>query len=551
MEFLLSQPIRAAVVVCDAMNLQRNLLLAYQIRALPRPFPVIICVNLMDEAEKKGVRIDREALARVTGCPVVLTSARDRAGLDELYALMLCYAQGEHASASQSMDTEHAAVYTVPPASNFYPQAKEAVQAAVKRITTAERKTKTAGKWGEWADRIVSGRYTAIPVALLLLTGVFWLTIQGANLPSALLAEMFSRMGEWLHRVPIWSVFPWWVEGLLLDGVYGTASWVVSVMLPPMAIFFPLFTVLEDIGFLPRIAFNFDRCFQSCHACGKQALTMCMGFGCNAAGVAGCRIIDSPRERLVAVLTNSFMPCNGKFPTLLAMLAVGFAGAGVGRSLYVAMTLTLLIVFAVAVTWVVSRCLSATCLRGESSACILELPPYRKPAIGQVLIRSFLDRTLFVLGRAVAVAAPAGGLIWLMTHIEWDSISLLSYGIHALDPLGRGLGLDGAVLIALLLSVPANELTVPILLMIYMGGGQLVTFESYEQLWGILQENGWGITTVLGFVILFMFHMPCSTTLLTVKKETGKWRWAILAAALPLAVGLLGCLAVKLISYVM
>ena len=543
-DFLLHQPLSAVVVVCDAMNLERNLLLAYQIKAFPRHIPVIVCVNLIDEARKHGVTVDREALERSTGCRVVLTSARSREGLEELYGAMTDAVRT--AGAGDALPIEAAQEVEVPPATFFQKMADEAVACAVR---TCEVPAK-AGKWGERADRIISGKYTAVPVALLLLTVVFWITIQGANVPSAYLAQGFDWLDGQIRAIPVWDVLPWWVEGVLMDGVYGTLTWVVSVMLPPMAIFFPLFTILEDVGFLPRIAFNFDRCFCSCHACGKQALTMCMGFGCNAAGVTGCRIIDSPRERLIAVLTNSFIPCNGKFPTLLAMLAVVFATVGGISSLYVAGSLTLLIVIAILMTWVASRVLSVTCLRGTASSFVLELPPYRVPNIGQVLVRSLLDRTLFVLGRAVAVAAPAGAVIWLLNHIEIHSVSLMEYGVGWLEPMGAILGLDGVILLALILSIPANELTVPIMLMIYAGGDRLANFESYEQLWGILSGNGWTVITVICFVVLFMFHVPCSTTLLTVRKETGKWRWAALAAVLPLAVGLLGCVLVRLISLI-
>lgn len=534
LDFLIEQPVTAAVVVCEASNLSRNLLLAYQIRALSKPIPVILCINLMDEAERRGFSVDADALSTAMGCPVVLTSARNKRGMDDLKSCIL------------RTCTERPTVSTVKEA-DPHQQAEKVAAAYVRCHKGRENGDRPQRR----VDHLVMGKWTAIPVALLLLGVVFWLTVAGANIPSAWLSKAFAYVGDLMAAWPMWSYFPSWVGGLLLDGVYRTLTWVVAVMLPPMAIFFPLFTLMEDVGLLPRIAFNFDRCFYGCRACGKQALTMCMGVGCNAAGVTGCRIIDSPRERMIAILTNSLVPCNGKFPTLLAMATVFFSAAGQGTwqgSLYAALILLSMVALSVAVTLLASRVLSATVLKGEASAFLLELPPYRVPRIGQVLIRSVLDRTLLVLGRAVTVAAPAGALLWICANVTVGEGNLLTVLASVLDPVGWLLCVDGAVLLALMLSLPANELTLPVLLMIYSAGGRLTDYGTLSELGTVLTTHGWSMVTAICFTALFLFHAPCSTTLMTVKKETGKWRWVAMSAIIPCIVGLGICLAVRLVT---
>ena len=311
-------------------------------------------------------------------------------------------------------------------------------------------------------------------------------------------------------------------------------------MLPPMAIFFPLFTLLEDSGFLPRIAYNLDKPFMRCRACGKQALTMAMGFGCNAAGVVGCRIIDSPRERLIAMLTNSFAPCNGRFPTLTALITMFFAGAAGGliSSLSSALLLTLFVLLGIGASFASSWLLSRTVLKGMPSSFILELPPYRRPQVGRVLLRSLLDRTIFVLGRAACIAAPAGLLIWLMANIKPDGISLLAHCASLLDPLGRVLGMDGVILTAFLLGLPANEIVLPLILMAYLSQETISEFGSLTQLKELLTANGWTWITALCTMVFSLMHWPCSTTLLTIKKESGSWKWTALAFLLPTAWGM-------------
>ena len=379
---------------------------------------------------------------------------------------------------------------------------------------------------------------------LAMLGILFWITVVGANYPSEWLSNLFGFIKEKLYILFDFLHAPDVVTGLLVDGVYTTLSWVVSVMLPPMAIFFPLFSLVEDSGYLPRIAFNLDRYFSKCGAHGKQSLAMAMGLGCNACGVTGCRIIESPKERLIAILTNNFMPCNGRFPTIIALLLMFFAGTAftLNSSLEVAALLIGIIVFCVFITLVISKVLSVTILKGEQSGFVLELPPYRKPQILKTIVRSLLDRTLFVLGRAVAVAAPAGAIIWILANVHISDVSLLKYCTDFLDPFGRFIGVDGVIIMAFILGFPANETVIPIIIMSYMASGTLVDYSSYDQLFQLLSMNGWTITTAVCTIILCILHYPCSTTCLTIKKETGSLKWTLVSMALPTAMGIVLCM---------
>ena len=388
-------------------------------------------------------------------------------------------------------------------------------------------------------DALLTGRLLGLPLMGLLLGLVFFLTLKGANYPSALLSWGFAFLEGWLRRGLQALGAPAFLIGLLLDGVYGVTATVVAVMLPPMAIFFPLFTLLEDLGYLPRVAFDLDRCFAGCHACGKQALTVCMGFGCNAVGVTGCRIIDSKRERLIAILTNNVTPCNGRFPAILTLLTVFFGGGLLSAGLMVGV-----VAFSLLMTLLLSRLLSQTVLRGQPSAYTLELPPFRMPQVGKVIIRSLLDRTLRVLLRAVTVAAPCGLVIYLLGHLPLTGPSLLSCLVRALEPAGRFFGLDGAILTGFLLGLPANEIVLPLTLMGYGAAG----LSAGEALGPSLLSAGWTPVTALCFIVFSLLHFPCSTTLLTIKKETGSWGWCLLAAALPTGFGLLFCLMLRLLG---
>ncbi len=395
-------------------------------------------------------------------------------------------------------------------------------------------------------DRILTSRLFGIPAMLCLLSIIFYLTISGANYPSELLSKLFFYIQDKLTELFTLVSAPDWLHGILVLGMYRTLAWVVAVMLPPMAIFFPLFTILEDLGYLPRIAFNLDNFFKKACACGKQALTMCMGFGCNAAGIVGCRIIDSPRERLIAILTNVFVPCNGRFPTLITIGTIFIGGTigGAFRSLVSTLTLTGVVLLGIIMTLLISRLLSKTLLKGLPSSFTLELPPYRKPQLGRIIIRSIFDRTLFVLGRAAAVAAPAGLVIWLMSNITVNEISLLSHAAGFLDPFGRLMGLDGYIIMAFILGFPANEIVVPIILMSYMSSGTIFELNNLEDLRQVLVGNGWNSLTGICVMLFSLMHFPCCTTLWTIKRETESVKWTLAAFGIPTLAGITVCILV-------
>ena len=506
------------VVVCDATCLERNLILVLQVLELTGK--TMVCVNLMDEARRLGIQVDLEGLSHRLGVPVVGISAGREEGLEELKGAMarLARPEGEGAEARRSPE-ERARLAE-----------RYAAQTVRSRRADALRRQRRL-------DRVLTSRLTGIPLMLLLLGVILWLTVAGANLPSQWLSRGFGWLGSvlagWLAGAPEW------LSALLVDGVWRVTAWVVSVMLPPMAIFFPLFTLLEDLGYLPRVAFLMDHAFQKARACGKQALTMAMSLGCNACGVTGCRIIDSPRERLIATLTASLMPCNGKFPTLIALITIFFVGSrgGIAGSLLGAALLLGALLLGAAATLACSRLLSATVLKGAPSSFTLELPPFRRPRVGQVVVRSLLDRTVFVLGRALAVAAPAGLAIWLLANVEAGSQSLLDWCTGFLDPFARLFGLDGVILMAFLLGWPANEIVIPVMLMAYLSTGTLVEYGDLAALGELLAGQGWTWLTAVCVILFSLFHWPCSTTCLTIRKETGSWKWTVLAAAIPTALG--------------
>ena len=398
-------------------------------------------------------------------------------------------------------------------------------------------------------DKILTSKKFGLPIMLLFLGMIFWITIIGANYPSKILSILFVNLGRKFTFLLNYLHSPIWLTDLLINGIYQTLTWVISVMLPPMAIFFPLFTFLEDLGYLPRIAFNLDKCFKKCCTSGKQALTMCMGFGCNAAGVVGCRIISSPRERLIAILTNNFVPCNGRFPFLITIstIFIGSFFTGSFSSLISTLSVLLLILFGIYITLFISKLLSKTLLKGLPSSFILELPPYRKPQIGKIIIRSIFDRTLFVLGRAIAVAAPTGLIIWIFANVNFGNISILTCIANFLDPFAKLMGFDGYILAAFILGFPANEIVLPIILMSYMSTGTLVNLEDSISIGNILIQNGWTFITGINAMIFSLLHFPCSTTLITIKKETNSWKWTLLAFILPTVCGIVICTMTNLI----
>ena len=537
-DYLLSGEADVTLVVADATCLERNLALALQV--LETSWPVVVCVNLLDEAEKKHISVDLEALERELGCPVAGAAARGGRGLDAVRQAL------EDAVLHPAPRPETTLMARV--CGDCQECRTLAAMARASAIMEAAVKTEgdAAHRRDRALDRVLAGK-SGIPVMLALLAGVLWLTMVGANVPSEMLSRLLMGWQEPLRRLFQALGAPWWLEGALVDGVYRTVAWVVSVMLPPMAIFFPLFTLLEDAGYLPRVAFNLDHFFRRAGAHGRQSLTMCMGLGCNACAVMGCRIIQSPRERLIAILTNAFIPCNGRLPTLTALIAMFFVtGSGLWDTAASAALLMGCIVLAVAMTLWASRFLAGTFLKGEPSSFSLELPPYRAPQVGQVLVRSILDRTLFVLGRAVMVAAPAGLLIWTAANVTLGGESVLVRLAGFLQPLGALMGLDGFILLAFLLGFPANEIVVPCILMGYLSAGSLTDYAGLAELHGLLTAHGWTAATAVCVLVFTMFHFPCGTTCFTIWKETKSVKWTALAILLPTAVGIALCILIHL-----
>ncbi|MEJ5241216.1 MAG: nucleoside recognition domain-containing protein [Anaerolineales bacterium] len=427
---------------------------------------------------------------------------------------------------------------------NFRDEMVKSLYAEAEQV--ARKAVRTAGQrkydFDRALDRLVTSPWTGLPIMLLLLALIIWITVIGANIPSELLAQLFFGIEAFAADLfTAWGV-PWWLTGFLWHGVWRGLAWVVSVMLPPMAIFFPLFTFLEDLGYLPRVAFNLDWLFKRAGAHGKQALTMAMGFGCNAAGVVATRVIDSPRERLVAILTNNFVPCNGRFPTLI-LLATVFVAASFPpafASFIAAGTVVLVVLIGVAFTFLMSWLLTRTLLRGEASAFTLELPPYRPPNLLRILYTSLIDRTIFVLWRAIQTAAPAGAVIWVLANIYLGSMSLAQHIANFLNPFGHLLGLDGAILLAYIIAIPANEIVVPTLLMIYMGTGMMTELPSLTALKDLLvNQHGWTLLTAVNLMLFSLLHNPCATTILTIYKETGSKKWAAWSVVITLGTAFL------------
>ena len=590
----------AVIVVCDSTCIERNLNLAFQVMELTNN--VILCLNLLDEATKKGITINKDKLEEILGIPVVLTSARSGLGMDKLKETLdkvvksnyefnnkpvyydeeienivnsikedlseiipsinprwlgLRLIDGDESILTSLNDyTENDILDDINKIKSKLPDVfdKSKIRSYFNKTSYDYEKNisdqvvtvsdKNSMDRDEKIDKIVSSKTFGIPLMLLLLCGILWITIEGANMPSQILSNILFSVEPKIYNLLGSIGFPLWLNEMLTYGMYRTLAWVVSVMLPPMAIFFPLFTLLEDLGYLPRVAFNLDHLFKRACCHGKQCLTMCMGFGCNAAGVIGCRIIDSPRERLIAILTNNFVPCNGRFPTLIAISSIFFASVisnSFLSSTITAFSITLLIIVGVMTTLLVSFILSKTLLKGVPSTFTLELPPYRPPQVGRLIYTSIMDRTLFVLRRAVTVAIPAGIIIWIFANIHIGDMSILSHLAKTLDPLGKLIGLDGFILLAFILGFPANEIVVPILIMSYMATGKMIEFDELSALGELLRNNGWTYLTALNMMLFSLLHWPCATTLLTIKRETNSTKWTILGFLIPTAIAFIVC----------
>ncbi|MBR5782772.1 MAG: ferrous iron transporter B [Clostridia bacterium] len=523
-DYLKNGEAERCIAVIDATAPERGLALALQILSLQKNG--VLCVNLIDEAQRKGIDVDLDKLRELLGVPVVGTAAGRKRGLKELSLALRQDSWPLKLEAAEGLSLQEAAVL------------------AAERLA-AECVVRTKEQKVSWVDRLLTGKWTAFPCLMLLLAGIFWLTIEGASYPSELLQKgLFALEKMGYGAFVSWGIPPVVCE-LLWHGVWRVTAWVVSVMLPPMAIFFPLFTLAEDLGLLPRVAFDMDHAFQKCNACGKQSLCMMMGLGCNAVGVVGCRIIDSPRERKMAMLTNVFIPCNGRLPMLMTLLGLITIGMGSVSTWWAALCLAGLILLGIAATFLSCRLLSRTVFKGESSPLTLELPPYRRPAVGQILVRSIIDRTLFVLGRAVCVAAPAGVVIWCLSNISIGGGLLMDSICQWLTPVGVLLGMDGVILTAFILGWPAGEIVLPLMLMGYTGAGVLQA--EAGDLSAILFANGWTAQTVVCVLLFCLMHWPCTTTLLTIKKESGSLALTALAVLLPTMFGIVSCLLVNIL----
>ena len=624
------------VIVVDSTCLERNLNLVYQIMEITDN--IIVCVNLLDEAKKKKIKIDLKKLENLLGVPVVGTIAREKQTLENLKNTIYKVCEGEirpHTKtvryeqeieenlekivekldtdllvneysekrnivteigveknkiskklcrwiAIKLIDGEEKILKSIQENLELDLEEQKIRQSVIeakknletREITSKNFKDKIVADIMKKAeetskevctfenknyrerdlkiDKILTSKIFGIPIMILFLGLIFWITIVGANYPSEWLFSVFNWLQDKLIYFANYIHCPIWLSDMLINGVYKTLTWIVAVMLPPMAIFFPLFTILEDLGYLPRIAFNMDGFFKKACCSGKQMITMCMGFGCNACGVTGCRIIDSPRERLIAILTNNFVPCNGRFPFLITIATIFIAGAFAGGNGFLASILStfaviIVIIFGIFLTLVISKILSKTILKGMPSSMILELPPYRKPQFGKILVRSIFDRTLFVLGRAISVAAPAGLLIWLMANIGINGQSLLSIIANFLNPFAKLMGLDGYILTAFILGIPANEIVLPIILMCYLKSGTLVNIEDTIQIGQILIQNGWTMLTAMNVMLFTILHFPCATTLLTIKKETSSWKWTAISFAIPTVCGIVLCMFTNLV----
>lgn len=520
------------VIVADATALERNLNLAFQILEITPD--VVLCVNLIDEARSKGIHIDIDKISEMLDIPVIATSAKTGEGIKKLLDAV---SESVHTEKTDKPLNDTDAQKSETPIEKYNRMGKEVAEKCIKF------ESENPNMRDRKIDAILTSKKIGIPIMLAFLAVILWITIVGANYPSRALSKAFSELETIIRNGFDYLNMPWWVSGIFIDGMYRTLTWVISVMLPPMAIFFPLFTLLEDVGFLPRIAFNMDKSFHRACAHGKQALTTCMGFGCNAVGVSGCKIIDSPRERMIAILTNNFVPCNGRFSAiiLISSAIIGVGAVPFASSLLSAAVVFCTIILGICMTLLTSKILSMTILKGMPSHFALELPPYRRPKIGSVVIRSVFDRTLFVLGRAVVSAAPAGILIWLMANLDVGGTSILNHTAAFFDPFAKIFGLDGYILLSFILGLPANEIVVPLIIMSYSAQNVLSDVAGAETIKTLFADNGWTLLTGLNVILFMLMHFPCATTLLTIKKETKSIKWTVLAFIVPTLAGLLMC----------
>ena len=526
-EFIESDDYDIALIVCDATCLERNLNLVLQTLEINNN--VIVVVNLIDEAKRKNIDIDLDKLSKILNVPIVSTCAKNNIGIKNLLDVI------ESFQISKKKKKEKKSI--------------EKINEEAHKISNdvVFYNDPNYNKNTRKIDKILTSKITGIPIMIIGLLMIFWITISLSNYPSDLLYKLFNSISNYLfkyfNKLNINPIF----TSIFLNGIYKTTTWVISVMLPPMCIFFPIFAILEDYGILPRIAFNLDKLFKKCNSCGKQALTMCMGFGCNAVGVTSARIIDSKRERLIAIITNNFVPCNGRFPTLIAIITMFLVGYSSNNSFLGAFILTLIILFGIIMTFIVSKILSNTILKGIPSSFTLELPPYRKPNFFKTIINTLYEKALKILFRAIAIALPAGLVIWILSNININGVSLFKSITLFLDPFGKSIGMDGVILLAFILGFPANEIVIPIILMGYLNSNTMNNYSNLLELKNILINNGWTIKTAICTIIFSLMHFPCSTTCLTIKKETNSFKWMFISILIPTFISIITCFIVNLL----
>lgn len=604
-EYICFGDAQKVAVVCDATSLERNLYLTLQI--IETGADTVVCVNLLDEARKKGIIINTALLEMELGVRVVGMTARDGDGIEAFLNILSENNKENTRTIKYSENIEKALEYIAPVLkkininntnhrwlslrllekdetaktfidnSDLTLQQKEEI---FKCVSLGRAYLEEKGELNEISENIASTLYekaskindavmvkkgnsvdltkgekvftnkvSAYFVMLLMLSVIFYITIAGANYPSQWLSAFFGWCENRLLNIADFINMPEFLQGMLISGGFRVLGWVVSVMLPPMAIFFPCFTLLEDLGVLPRVSYVLDNSFRKAQTCGKQALTTCMGYGCNCVGISGARIIDSKRERLIAILTNPLTVCNGRFPAIITLISVFLvSGNGVVKGFYSAFILALIIVLSLALTLLVSNVLSKTLLKGEPSHYILELPPYRKPQISKVIVNSVLNRTVMVLFRAVAVAFPAGIVIWLLANTIIGGMNVLDWVNSFFEPLGKLMGMDGETLSAFFLGVPANEIVLPLVLMSYLGAGEVSSIENTALIGDVLINNGWTRLNAICYIIFSVVHFPCATALITIFKEVKSAKWTFLAFLLPTVLGVLLCIAVNLIG---
>lgn len=570
-DFIVHGKYDIALIVCDATMLERNLNLVLQ--TLEVTNNVVLCLNMVDELKNKKTIIDYNTLSSILKVPVISVSAKNKSGIDMLIKTLNNFKSKESYKIKYSPEIEECIElfknkkisrfekikniidgtnkdinsYLLSLNINPIDSIMQSIYSECEKIVSIVVK-KEENKVKNKLDKILTNKITGIPIMLLILFIILYISIIGASYPSDFLFSMFNKLKMFINNVLTNIHLPRIIISFFIEGIYQVLTWVISVMLPPMAIFFPIFTLLEDYGILPRIAFNLDGYFQKSNACGKQALTMCMGLGCNVVGVTNARIIDSKRERLIAIITNSFTPCNGRFPALISIISIFFIFKNKMLNSFVNVAIfASIIIISILITLIVSKILSKTFLKGEYSFFALELPPYRKPNFIKVIVRSIFDRTIRVLARAVVVSIPAGIIIWLLTNLSINSHSLIYYLTNIMNPFGLIIGLDGVILMSFILGFPANEIVIPVMLMIYLSNNTMLDINNMNEIKNILITNNWTIKTAICMLIFIVFHFPCSTTILTIKKETSSIKWTLLSFFIPLLIGVILCLIVNVI----